>query len=80
MNNLRRVSCSTAALFLIIAFLAPESALAFRSTKEKGYTDPDYQGYAPQSIVLVVLSDDLEVRDAVERKLVRDLGKKGIFL
>jgi len=80
MNNLRRVSCSTAALFLFFALLAPESALALRSTKEKGYTDPDYTGFAPKSIVLVVLSDDLEVRDAVEKKLVRDLGKKGIIV
>lgn len=78
MNDFRRVSCCTVVIFLFIAFLAPDSALALRSTKEKGYTDPDYIGYAPKSIVLLVLADDLEVREAVEKKLVKDLGKQGI--
>ena len=66
------------ALFIVLSLIAPESAHALRSTKQESFTDPDYIGYQPTAVLLLVLSDNLEIREVIEKRLTKELEKRGI--
>lgn len=53
-------------------------AMAFRSTDVESYTDPDYQGYQPKKVMIVVETGNQEMRGEIEERLTHELEKKGI--
>lgn len=55
-----------------------EPAHAFRSTKQEGFTDPDYLDFKPKVVLIQVLSENLEIREVVEDRLAKELEKRGI--
>ena len=80
MRQDRDMSRKLLQLFLVVvlalSFASP--AHAFRSTKQETFTDPDYIGYKPKTVMVSVLADDFEVREVIEKRLSRDLRKKGL--
>src|SRR5262245_9368185 len=64
--------------FLCAALLA-QSAFAFRSTNVESFTDPDYQGFKPKKIVVMVRNAPNEVRSEVEERLIEKLSKYGVI-
>jgi hypothetical protein len=63
-----------AAVLLVLAL----PAQAFRSTKQESFTDPDYTDFKPSIVMISVLSNNVEIREAIEQRLTRDLSKRGI--
>ena len=56
------------------------TANAFRSTDFESYTDPDYKGYVPKKIILLVANTSNEMRVDIEKRLKEAFKKKGIVL
>ena len=62
----------------VIAIALPDISHAFRSTKQESFTDPDYLDYQPKAMTILVLSDNLEVREIIEERLTKEFEKRGI--
>lgn len=68
-----------AATFLVMFTLfAASDAFALRSTKQESHTDPDYLEWQPKVVTILVLSEDLEVREVIQERLTKELEKRGI--
>lgn len=78
MNTTARQWAFLPIIVMIFCMLAPATADAFRSTKQESFTDPDYLEYKPKTVVVLVLSDNLEMRKIVEDRVSADLEKRGI--
>ena len=65
-------------LAVLLLFACPFNAEALRSTKQQSHTDPDYIGYQPKSVLLIVEFADMDMRDIATARLVKDLEKRGI--
>ena len=78
MNTTARQYAFLPALLMIFCMLAPATADAFRSTKQESFTDPDYLEFKPKAVVILVLSDNLEMRNIVEDRISADFEKRGI--
>jgi hypothetical protein len=55
-------------------------ANAFRSSNVESYTDPDYQGYVPKKVILLVADSSNEVRLEIEKRLKDELGDQGVVV
>jgi hypothetical protein len=68
------------AIALISAFvgLVVAPAHAFRSTDIESFTDPDFVGFMPKKVVVLVASDDLNVARLVETPLIEALAERGV--
>ena len=64
------------AMLLAMALVLP--AYAFRSTHFESFTDPDYTGYKPMKLVVIVVSGDLETVRQVEAKLSEAFQAHGV--
>lgn len=67
--------------FVIISLLsaliaAPSHAL--RSIKHQSFTDPDYVGFKPAKVVLMVVAMDFEIRDTIQTHMIKALSKKKV--
>ncbi len=71
------ISATVIAVFLFAIALS-DTSHAFRSTKQESFTDPDYLDYQPKAMTILVLSDNLEVRKIIEKRLIKDFEKRGI--
>jgi hypothetical protein len=78
MNTTARRYAFLPVFFMIFCMLAPATADAFRSTKQESFTDPDYLEFKPKTVVILVRSDNLEMRKIVEKRVTSDLEKRGI--
>lgn len=78
MNTTARQYAFLPILVMIFCMLAPATADAFRSTKQESFTDPDYLEFKPKTLVILVLSDNLEIRKIVEERISKDFEKRGI--
>jgi hypothetical protein len=67
-----------ASLLIVLTFSLAGQAHAFRSTKQESFTDPDYVGYKPGVVVVSVLTDNFELREVIEERVLKDLRKKGL--
>lgn len=56
------------------------TASALRSTDFESYTDPDYKGYVPKKIILLVANTSNEMRAQIEKRLKEAFKKKDIVL
>lgn len=65
-------------LALIGALLLSTDAQALRSTKVDGHTDPDYVGYKPKKVLVVVHASSTEMRLITEERLVERLADFGV--
>jgi hypothetical protein len=63
---------------LVALLLGSGAASAFRSTDVESYTDPDYKGYQPKKVMLVVENASQEMRMEIEERLTKELAKKGV--
>ena len=64
----------------VLALLLSSPVLAFRSTDVESFTDPDYQGYQPKKVMIVVESESQEMRSEIEERLAKALEKKGVVV
>jgi hypothetical protein len=69
-----------AAATLVALLIASPAALAFRSTDFESYTDPDYKGYAPKKIILMVTNASNETRQNIEQRLAETLKKSNVIV
>jgi hypothetical protein len=67
-------------MFALALILLCAPANAFRSNDVESYTDPDYQGYVPKKIVLLVADSSNDVRQQIETRLKEELGDLGITI
>lgn len=68
-----------AKLFLILVFsFVSDNTYALRSTDTESFTDPDYRGYVPSKVVLIVDNASNSVRKEIEIKTKRELEKAGV--
>ena len=65
-------------ILVVAATLACSQAVAFRSTNVEGYTDPDFVGYKPSKVVLLVVGADTESRQIIEERAVEKLDDYGV--
>lgn len=63
---------------LVTGLVTSESTHALRSTNHESFTDPDYKNYQPKSVVLVVMSEDAEVRQEIEKRMTKGLEENGL--
>jgi len=63
---------------LVALLLTSSAASAFRSTDIESYTDPDYTGYQPKKVMLVVEGASQEMRTEIEERLTKEFEKKGV--
>lgn len=63
---------------LLMGLLAAQSAYALRSTKVEGHTDPDYIGYQPKKVVLVVMGASTEMRQQIDERMTKALAEYGV--
>lgn len=63
---------------ILLLFCSPSNA--FRSTKFESYTDPDYKGYTPKRVVLLVASQSFQLREVVKNRLIKSFEKKGVVI
>lgn len=73
-----RVGTSSRLVVSVALMVVCSTAFAFRSTDVESYTDPDYQGYQPKKVMLVVENASQEMRTEIEERLSKSLGKKGV--
>jgi len=78
MNSIVKKYAFLPTIVMTFCMLAPATADAFRSTKQESFTDPDYLDFSPKAVVVLVLSDSLEMRKIVEDRVSADLEKRGI--
>ena len=65
-------------LVLAALLVMSGTASAFRSTDVESYTDPDYKGYQPKKVMLVVENASQEMRMEIEDRLTKEFEKKGV--
>ena len=58
--------------------MLPAPSRAFRSTKQESFTDPDYIGFQPKVVMISVKNANLDIRQAIEWQLTRDLKRRTI--
>jgi hypothetical protein len=63
---------------LVCLMVAATPAHALRSTKHESFTDPDFVGYQPSKVVLVINIQNLDIRDAIENRLSKELSRRGV--
>jgi hypothetical protein len=63
---------------LAALIMASGTASAFRSTDVESYTDPDYKGYQPKKVMIVVENASQEMRTEIEERLAKEFAKKGV--
>ena len=73
---MKKIFALTAAL--LVALFSSPNALALRSTKVDGHTDPEYVGYKPKKVLVVVHAGTTEMRLITEERLVERLGDFGV--
>jgi hypothetical protein len=73
MRLLLRATVLTA---VVVVGISP--AWAFRSTKVDGHTDPDFVGYRPQKVLIVVMGTNTDMRQTIEQKLAERLSDYGV--
>jgi hypothetical protein len=66
--------------FALLVLSSSTSANAFRSLNVESYTDPDYQGYQPKKVVLLVANATNDMRTQIESRMVSVLGKRGLVV
>lgn len=75
MHTLARVllvaTCLAAALF-------SHPAGALRSTKVEGHTDPDFIGYQPKKVLVVVVAPTTEIRLQTEERMLGRMAEYGV--
>lgn len=74
MDGIKTIRLCTLATLMLLS----NTASAFRSTDVESYTDPDYQGYQPKKVMLVVENASQEMRMEIEERLTKAFEKKGI--
>ena len=62
----------------MLATFAATPAHAFRSTSSESYTDPDFKGFQPKRIMLVVDDNDSDMRLQVESRVIAAMKKSGV--
>lgn len=62
----------------IVVLSFSSSVHALRSTTQESYTDPDYLGYRPRNVVLMVVTEDTALRLEVEERLTTELAVRGL--
>jgi hypothetical protein len=62
---------------LLLSVLAMD-AFAFRSIDAESYTDPDFVGYQPKKILILVENVSQEARKEAEKRLLKSLKKSGL--
>ncbi len=70
---------STVVLLLALLTCAPP-AYSFRSVNFESFTDPDYQGYTPRKIILLVANASNETRRQIEVRLAQTFRSKNVVL
>ena len=78
MNPQSKLVGITASLLFVFSLVASDAAFALRSTKQESFTDPDYLEWQPKVVAILVLSDNLEVREIIQERLTKELEKRGI--
>ena len=73
----RRILAPHAA-FLIVLFSLSNPAHAFRSIDVQSFTDPDYVGFQPKKVVVMVVGGSHEVTSEILERVTEQLAKKGI--
>jgi len=63
---------------LFLGLVTSESTYARRSTTQESFTDPDYKNYRPKNVVLIVISEDTEVRLEIEKRMTKVLAENGL--
>ena len=61
-----------------VLMFACGTASAFRYTDVESYTDPDYAGFQPKKVLLLVENASQEMRSEIEERLVKAFGKKSV--
>jgi len=74
--NSRGVTIHTA--FLTVLFCLSVPAQAFRSIDVQSFTDPDYVGFQPKKVVVMVVGGTHEVTSEILERVTAQLAKKGI--
>lgn len=69
---------SLKAAVLGLTLLASAQVLALRSTKVEGHTDPDYIGYQPKKVVLVVMGASTDMRQQIDERMTKALAEYGV--
>ena len=69
---------AAAIILFVFSLAASDDAFALRSTKQESFTDPDYIDWQPRVVAILVLSDNLEVREIIQERLTKELEKRGI--
>ena len=66
------------AAFLAVLFSLSNPAQAFRSIDVQSFTDPDYIGFQPKKVVVMVVGGSHEVTSEILERVTAQLAKKGI--
>lgn len=61
--------------FTLCALLFSAPAEALRSTKVEGHTDPDFVGYQPKKVLIVVIGTSTDMRQQTEKRMIERLAK-----
>jgi hypothetical protein len=62
----------------VTACIAMSPAHGLRSTDFESFTDPDFIGYRPMKVVIVVASGDIELVRGIESRLTDALADRGV--
>ena len=65
-------------LMLVCGIMLAQSVLAFRSTNTESFTDPDYKGFRPKKVVVIVVNAANDTRTAIEERLIERLADYGV--
>lgn len=55
------------------------NAFAFRSVSAESFTDPDYKGYTPKKVVIIVTKASNDARKIIEDRLISELADCGVL-
>jgi len=66
------------ALFLLLACATAVSVQAFRSTDFESFTDPDFVGYRPARVIVVVEGADFQLSREIEKRFIDELRERGV--
>jgi hypothetical protein len=72
----RRRSVVLGLVMAIVALVHP--AYALRSSSTQSYTDPDFKGYQPKKLLLVVMDASPDLRRELEERASETLGAAGL--
>lgn len=74
--NRRALALHAALLTVLFSLSSP--AQAFRSIDVQSFTDPDYIGFQPKKVVVMVVGGSHEVTSEILERVTAQLAKKGI--